>query len=380
MEEMINGLFELFAAYGVALNATDAITITASLLLFLAANPISKLLNDDSNLAARVSMMRALNFLIIIAIIAKSVFFSENIVAAGAAQSLIVIYFAVLVSQIINYFIRRRFGKPQSYKDKTIYSDTYSTRGLSLIVSISVGVVAIVSCLRLVGLDSLLEAGGALGIIGLVLAMTQASWAPDIISGLIILNSRFCEDGDVISFNMDGKTIIASIFKTKFFHTECLDMANNHRIMLRNAKLRDAGVQNLSRFASAKGLREVVYLNIDYKHSEDEVTSMVERAFVSLDESESMREEQHQPEVRVQETGDYAVTWAVYYYTKQVRKIISVRQTVRAYILAEANRSGISLSTPILQTASVLLGSTESTSDQEKLEPRKQHQRENQGS
>jgi len=380
MEEMINGLFELFAAYGVALNATDAITITASLLLFLAANPISKLLNDDSNLAARVSMMRALNFLIIIAIIAKSVFFSENIVAAGAAQSLIVIYFAVLVSQIINYFIRRRFGKPQSYKDKTIYSDTYSTRGLSLIVSISVGVVAIVSCLRLVGLDSLLEAGGALGIIGLVLAMTQASWAPDIISGLIILNSRFCEDGDVISFNMDGKTIIASIFKTKFFHTECLDMANNHRIMLRNAKLRDAGVQNLSRFASAKGLREVVYLNIDYKHSEDEVTSMVERAFVSLDESESMREEQHQPEVRVQETGDYAVTWAVYYYTKQVRKIISVRQTVRAYILAEANRSGISLSTPILQTASVLLGSTESTSDQEQLEPRKQHQRENQGS
>lgn len=380
MEEMINGLFELFAAYGVALNATDAITITASLLLFLAANPISKLLNDDSNLAARVSMMRALNFLIIIAIIAKSVFFSENIVAAGAAQSLIVIYFAVLVSQIINYFIRRRFGKPQSYKDKTIYSDTYSTRGLSLIVSISVGVVAIVSCLRLVGLDSLLEAGGALGIIGLVLAMTQASWAPDIISGLIILNSRFCEDGDVISFNMDGKTIIASIFKTKFFHTECLDMANNHRIMLRNAKLRDAGVQNLSRFASAKGLREVVHLNIDYKHSEDEVTSMVERAFVSLDESESMREEQHQPEVRVQETGDYAVTWAVYYYTKQVRKILSVRQTVRAYILAEANRSGISLSTPILQTASVLLGSTESTSDQEQLEPRKQHQRENQGS
>jgi small-conductance mechanosensitive channel len=110
-----------------------------------------------------------------------------------------------LGTQIINFFIRQRFGKVRkaSNSNKKQISDTYSSRGLSLFVATIVTIVALVSCLRIMGLNSLLEAGGAIGIIGLCLAMTQASWAPDIISGLIILNSRLCEEGDVIQFNMD---------------------------------------------------------------------------------------------------------------------------------------------------------------------------------
>jgi small-conductance mechanosensitive channel len=198
-----------------------------------------------------------------------------------------------------------------------------------------------------------LEAGGALGIIGLVLAMTQAAWAPDIISGLIILNSRFCQDGDVIQFTMDGKEIIASIFKTKLFHTECLDLANNHRIMVRNAKLRDFGLQNLSRFASAKGLRECLTFNIDYQHSQQEVSDMIQRAFDKIDMNEGAREEQYEPEIMVLDTGDYAIKWAVYYYIKDVRKLLYIRQLFRAYILKEAVASNISLATPTLQTSHV---------------------------
>ena len=198
-----------------------------------------------------------------------------------------------------------------------------------------------------------LEAGGALGIIGLFLAMTQASWAPDVISGLIILNSRLCEEGDVIQFNMDGSTVVASIFKTKLFHTECLDLANNHRLMIRNAKLRDHGLQNLSRFASAKGLRECILFNIDYQHSQEEVTAMMERAFSEIDKAEDVREEQYEPEIFVHDTGDYAVTWAVYYYIKDIKRLLRIKQIFRSYVLAEAERSNISLSTPILQVNTI---------------------------
>jgi small-conductance mechanosensitive channel len=205
----------------------------------------------------------------------------------------------------------------------------------------------------------LLEAGGALGVMGLMVAMTQASWAPDIISGLIILNSRFCEDGDVIQFTMDGKEVVAVVFKTKLFHTECLDLANNHRIMVRNGKLRDCGLQNLSRFASARGLREMLLFNIDYQHSEKEVNAMIGRAFAEIDREDGSRIEQHEPEVMVYDTGDYAVTWAVYYYIKDVRRLLSIRQQFRGYILAEANRSNISLATPVMQNAVVALEKTQ---------------------
>ena len=337
---------------------TDLFTIAASLVLFFAAQPICKWLNDDEGLVTRVSMMRVLNFLIIAAVLLNALLMQNEIGEAGWAaqitQSLIVIYFAALTTQIINFFIRQRFGKVRSSNHKVSISDTYSSRGLSLFVAAVMTIVAIVSCLRILGLNSLLEAGGALGIMGLFLAMTQASWAPDIISGLIILNSRLCEEGDVIQFNMDGSTIVASIFKTKLFHTECLDLSNNHRLMIRNAKLRDHGLQNLSRFASAKGLRECMLFNIDYQHNQEEVTAMMQRAFIEIDKQEGIREEQYEPEIFVHDTGDYAVTWAVYYYIKDIKRLLRIKQTFRSYVLAEAERSNISLSTPILQTNTLI--------------------------
>lgn len=336
-------------------NQLDLFTLGASLVLFFAAQPICRWLNDDEGLVTRVSMMRALNFLIVLAVIANAYFFIENELLPKITQSLIVIYFTVLSTQVINFFVRQRFGKKRTSNNKVNVSDTYSSRGLSLFVVTMMTIIAIVSCLRLLGFDSVLEAGGALGLMGLFLAMTQSSWAPDIISGLIILNSRLCEEGDVIQFNMDGSQIVASIFRTKLFHTECLDLANNHRLMVRNAKLRDYGLQNLSRFASAKGLRERLLFNIDYANSKQEVTSMMHRAFESVDRLGGIREEQFEPEIMVHDTGDYAVTWAVFYYIKDVKKLLGIKQQIREHILAESIRSNISLATPSLQNAQVII-------------------------
>jgi len=333
----------------------DLFTIGASLLLFFAAHPFSRWLNNDDGLVARVSMMRVLNFLIIVAVLTNVFLLNKSDWLAQITQCLMVIYFAVLSTQAINFFVRRRFGKTRKSNNKVTISDTYSSRGLSLFVAAVIGIVALISCLRILGLNSLLEAGGALGIIGLFLAMTQGSWAPDIISGLIILNSRLCEEGDVIQFNMDGSKVVASVFKTKLFHTECLDLANNHRLMVRNAKLRDYGLQNLSRFASAKGLRECMLFNIDYQHSQHEVTAMINRAFAAIDKSEGKREEQFEPEVLVYDTGDYAVTWAVFYYIKDVKRLLKIKQIFRAYILEESVKSGISLATPTLLNNEVVV-------------------------
>ena len=345
---------EILTSFMADFSRMNYFIIATSLILFIAAKPICRWLNNDDGLATRISMMRVLNALIILGVLAD-VLLHDYFLLSKLTQSLIVIYFAVFGTQFINFFVRQRFGKVRNAKNKHQISDTYSSRGLSLFVAAVVTVVAIVSCLRILGLNSLLEAGGAVGIIGLFLAMTQASWAPDIISGLIILNSRMAEEGDVVQFNMDGNNIVASIFKTKVFHTECLDLANNHRLMVRNAKLRDYGMQNLSRFASAKGLRERLLFNIDYAHSEQEVADMINRAFEQIDKNEDLREEQFTPEVMVLDTGDYAVTWAVYYYIKNVKQLLKIKQVFRSYILAESIRSNISLATPSLQTNEVIL-------------------------
>ncbi|MBL4674584.1 MAG: mechanosensitive ion channel family protein [Arenicella sp.] len=340
---------EILSAFINNFDQLNLFIIGASLVLFIAARPICRWLSDDDGLSIRISMMRVLNSLIILGVLADELLLRDETLLSKLTYSLIVIYFAVVGTQFINFLIHQRFGKVRKSKSKRQVSDTYSSRGLSLFVAAVVTVVAIVSCLRILGLNSLLEAGGAVGIIGIFLAMTQASWAPDIISGLIILNSRMAEEGDVVQFNMGNRNIVASIFKTKVFHTEFLDLSNNHRLMVRNAKLRDYGLQNLSRFASAKGLRERLLFNIGYAHSQQEVTDMMNRAFAEIDKSESLREHQFEPEVMVLDTGDYAVEWAVNYYIKDVKQLLKIKQIFRSYILAESVRSNISLATPNLQ-------------------------------
>lgn len=293
--------------------------------------------------------MRILNALIVLAVLVNG-FLPEgnNVWAIRMIKCLVAVYFSVLSTQVTNFFIRQRFGKVRIVQNRTVTADTYSSRGLSLIAATVITLIAVVSCLRILGFNSLLEASGALGLMGFFLAMTQAAWAPDIIAGLIILNSRLCDEGDVIQFSMDGEQIIASVFRTKLFHTELLDLANNHRLMVRNDKLRDQGIQNLSRFASAKGLRECLFFNIGYSHDSQEVTNMFLRAFKQIDQQDGSREEQFKPEIMVHDTGDYAITWAVYYYIKDVKRMLGIKQQFRAYIWQEAEKSGISLATPDL--------------------------------
>jgi len=242
--------------------------------------------------------MRALNGLIIIAILIKAfirVKFPEvsQTMIVDVIQVLMTIYFTVLIIQVVHYLILRRFGKKRENQNRLAFTDTYSSRALSLFAGVFIAVIALVMCLKALGLNSWLEASGVIGIIGLFLAMTQGTWAPDLLSGLIILNSRLCEEGDVVQ----------CVFKTKFFHTEFLQLANNHRLMIRNAKLRDCNIHNLSRFASARGLRECLTYNIGYEHNKGDVEAMFQRAIQTMDDIEEVREEQFAPEIKVLETG-----------------------------------------------------------------------------
>lgn len=341
-----------------ALSSSDVMIISISLLLMVIAKPLIKWLNigrnDTGQVNARAGMMRTLNGLIIAVVLLKVLAHSQlpqansDSLFSHITQVLITLYFTALLIQITHYFILHRFGKRRESQNQVALADTYSSRAMSLFAGSFISIIAVILCLKALGLNSWLEASGVLGIIGLFLAMTQATWAPDLLSGLIILNSRLCEEGDVLQLNLDGKDIIVSVFKTKFFHTEFLQLANNHRLMIRNANLRNCHVHNLSRFASARGLRECLSFNIGYEHAQETVVAMFDRAIKELDEKEAVREEQFTPEIRILETGDYAVTWGVFYHTKDVKNVLATRQLIRSYILTESIQCNISLATPQL--------------------------------
>lgn len=299
----------------------------------------------------RINVIRGLNVLVI-GLLGHFRFYSEGQSGQGIGikilSILVIIYLSYLSVHLIGRFVRVRYGRQvQNVGAGNRIADTYASRALSIFISVFIGVMALISIIRVAGFSSLLEAGGVIGFIGVFLALTQSAWAPDIISGLVILNSKMFKERDVIKITDNGKDMIAVVYRTLAFHTELLDLVDNHRVMIKNSKIRDQTVHNLSRFASARGLREALLFKIGYDVPVTQVKSMFQSAFEAAVEDENIPiEEQHPLEIRLKDTGDHAIEWSVHYYTKDEAALIKTRQLFREKILEASLDCGISLSTP----------------------------------
>lgn len=337
------------------------IVLGVNILLLLFARQIVNLLYQDqdnhsqkgvklsSEITRKVMIFRALNLLFMITYGYYRFFQdkdSKNLILHILAV-LAIIYFTYLAMHLAHIFLVRYYGKERKINGKNRYVASYQTRLLSFFTNTFIGVIALISIIRLLGFDSILEAGGVIGIIGVFLALTSSIWAPDIFHGLIILNSDMLSEGDVILFN-DGEQIYGLVYKTKVFHTVILNIANNHRIMIRNSKLRDFTVHNLSKFASARGLRESLKFKIGYDVSAEQVEDLFDSVFqLAKKDKGIVIEDQFEYEFGVKDTGDHAVEWQFYYYIKEVEKLMVTRQRLLLLMLKTSIKKDISLATPI---------------------------------
>lgn len=345
---MINAITQALSHFG----AYHYLIIAINLLLMVLARPV--ILKTGGKLSARqidfrVNALRVLNLAILAAVCYNAIYSSgsgRQGFAVKLISILVVLYLAYLAANIASYVMRRRYGKTNNSNDGIQISDTYHSRMLTLVVSTFIAIVALIAVIRIAGFNSLLEAGGVIGFVGVFLALTQQAWAPDIISGLVLLNSDMLSEGDLIELG-DSNPVLARVFKTKIFHTVLIDVVNNHRIMVSNSKLRDQTIHSLSKFASAKGLREKLTFKIGYDTGSDDVKAMLNEAFEKIaSDGNNMIDDAHPLEIRVLETGDHAVEWGIFYYIKEVSGIIAVRQRLLEEILESSHKHGISLSTP----------------------------------
>ncbi len=260
----------------------------------------------------------------------------------------LLIYVSYLLFYLASRLILRRYGRERQRDDETVYVETYASRLLTIVAGILIAVVALVAIIRVLGFTSWLEAGGVLGVLGVLFALTQAAWVPDLVSGLVILNSRLAEEGDVVQLDKD-KDDLLMVFRTRVFFTEFLHLGSNHRLLIQNSRLRGMTVQNLTRFASAKGLREGVFVKVGYEVTEAQVRALFEQVMAeALADADIPVEEKYEAEIRPVNGGDYGVEWACFYYTKDARALLRTRQLMLGLTLKAAREQGLSLATPLL--------------------------------
>jgi len=347
-----------FVSYGQHISRWEMILIIAHTLLVLSSRAIFRFIRKAQGVASTSSgeeglftNIQRVNVFVLLMVILNVVFLplTDHSWFTKVLSALLIISGAYLGDSVVDIFLLRRFGKLKSSEgDERVYQETYRSRLTSLITTTVISISALIMVIRLFGFESLLEAGGVIGLLGVFLALTQGAWAPDLIGGLIILNSNLVEEGDVIELSGESG-LLAVVFKTKLFHTELLNIPNNHRVMIPNAQLRSQTLHNLSKFASAKGLRESLSFKIGYDTPSSKIKGMFEEAFKEACEREQLPILSQYPlEIKVIDTGDYAVTWRVFYYTKEVKSLLGTRQRFLELIHERALTNGISLATPVL--------------------------------
>lgn len=335
----------------------DLLVLIVNVILMLSAKRIMKAIYHDSSdaikLKKRINIFRAFNLAIIIAFSYYHIVLpvSEKGLGFKALAVIIVLYSSYLFIHVLLRFIHDRYGKTKMIEGKKVIIETYHSRLIGILSTSLFIIILLISIIRILGYDSWLEAGGVIGVLGVILALTQNIWAPDLFSGLILLNSNILESGDVIEITTGSERELAIVHKTRLFHTEFLNMVNNHRLMMRNDRLRSMTINNLSKFASARGLRERIVFKVSYDDTIDKVKKMFGSAFESaVNKKELTIDDSHRLEISTINAGDYAVDYAVFFYTKDVKNILKNRFGLIEEILLQAEKDNIKLSTPAMVT------------------------------
>jgi small-conductance mechanosensitive channel len=316
---------------------------------FLRLIHLQDLLSNEQQDAPLFILVKRLNILGLVLVIFFTLIvpLSNHQLITQSISILLVISVSYFMDTFLHILIMRKFGVKKQNEDIKTFQETYRSRLMSLLSSIFIIIITMIIIIRILGLDSILETGGALGIIGVFLALTQASWAPDLMGGLVILNSGLMQEKDVIE--LSDQKFIGIVFKTKMFHTELLCLTNNNRVMMPNSTLRQSMIRNLSKFASAKGLRESLSFNIGYDVNQTKVNELFNECFkIAIQDNSIEILEQHPIEIRISAAGDYAIEWTIFYYIKDIRKVLSIRHSMLALITKQSAEKGISLATPVL--------------------------------
>jgi len=351
MEELLHQLGHFLGGSWDRFSLLDRVLLLVNFAILVLAKPILSRFGDRDNTGGhRLTVLRAGTLLVILFLVFYNMVLSheEHTFVTRLLGVILVISVGYLGVYLSHHLIKRRFGRKRELGGETFLAETYHSRLLGLVAGVVIFALVLVAIVEILGFEDLLHASGVLGVVGVMLALTQSSWAPDLISGLIILNNRLLEEGDVIELGEEG--LIGMVFRTKMFHTELLDLSRNHRVLVENARLRGMTIRNLSKFASAKGLREQLEFNVGYEVEPKAIRRMVEETFARLQQESVPVEYSHGFEVYAVNAADYAVTWRLFYHTKDLRHLITTRYRIIAALVENAAKHRISLATPMLIT------------------------------
>lgn len=375
--------FELnFTVLSTKLLILHGTSMLLAILFFIFTKKILSLGRDDAPPAIQVLLVK-------LCLLAYFIFESVDIVFLHAlpeydrplyrgALSILTIFIGISLCNIFNRWSKKRFGSEKTIDGQVEIVATYYSRLTGLLFSIVMTIKVVYVLVKIWEMNSLLETTGFVGIIAAFLVFTNSIWLPDIYYGLVILNSDMFGDGDAIRFGDDGPIYV--INRVSLVYTSLLNIENNNKAVLRNSKIIENKVENLTRRASIEGLRQSTSFKVSYPNitvpdamaDEDELDlkSEVDRYYKKIETMFANAYDYIKENCNgsiannigfdwgITNAGDYALEIVMHYYlaplpstklTKKLRKILfETRQQLVSAVYTQSILTGIELSTPTL--------------------------------
>lgn len=274
---------------------------------------------------------------------------------------------ALIVFNASNRSFDAKFGRKRRIDGKDVPVASYHSRmasGLFLVLLITLLTYLLI---EIWGLESLLERTGFIGILAAFIVLTSTIWLPDIMYGLVLLNSSMAEEGDTIRVPDHDSIFIVN--RLTPFYAILLDVDSNHRVLIRNSALVRQSLENFSKRASIDGLRRQVEIRLSYPVSKlgaagatdlfEQVDLLVTAAWERAAADPGLAINDNEPfRWSLLETGDSALKFVLFYHLKALPDT-KITEKVRAHvrltahgivrlIFEEAMARGVSLATPSL--------------------------------
>jgi len=359
-----------------------ALIFVTNIALLVFARPILRLVDGERDNLTKIKIFRTLNILVLglhvldLALLSLDKSYENYFIHVGL--SLMTVYAGLFAYSLSCFLSRKRFGIEKTLDGNTVYLDSYSSRLVDIILLFVITLTTIYTLIKIWGADSMLETTGIFGIIFAFLAFTSNIWAPDIISGLIILNTEILEDGDVVV--VDGHPDEYIISKVTLIYVILYDIRNNHRTLIRNNQFIRNKIDNLSRIASTDGVRQRWVYKIGYpkmtgtsaeerskqlKSFKNRVDRMFTLAFEDCSGQSDIKINQGRPfEWALTNTGDFALEYTLWYYLERIPNT-KITSTIRKHLMGTSYKvneavyssaivEDLELSTPSLNDVSLI--------------------------
>ena len=374
-----------------------------NVVLLLLARPIVNFISPNQENKNKIKIFQALNLLVIVfQVIDFALRRSLDGYGGGylinLGVSLMVIYGGVFLYSLAGTLSRKRFGRTRTLDDQTIYIETYNSRLVTIVLMSVIVLTVVYALIKIWGGDSLLGSTGIFGIFLGLMAFTSSIWAPDIFSGMIILNSDILVDGDVVM--IDGHDDEFIIARVTLIYVVLYDVRHNHRTLLRNTQFIQSRIDNLSRIASSDGIRQAYKYNIGYPdlsadpelrqkefaEFKESIEDLFTRAFEMCLDKDNIKINQNKPfEWALTNAGDYALEYTMWVFLERIpntkvtstirRHLMGTMFKVNAAVLDASILEGIDLSTPDVVNANILTAQAPKKEKMRPVKPMRQGER-----